>query len=111
MIDAQQKKLNTVYYVVGTKDDLRKKGIITDEGGFLWGLLGSTTIMNSGADQSYFTPLDRSKDQTINVDGKIDEILPRRAPELFSTDDTGSKLTITSPDKFWQANYLVIITD
>ena len=60
----------------GTKEELKKKGIITDEGGFLWGLLGSTTIMSSGVDQSVFTPLDKNIDQTLHVPGTIDEILP-----------------------------------
>ncbi len=113
-IDDQQRKLNTAFYVVGTRDELKKKGIITDEGGFLWGLLGSTTIMSGSVDPSEFTPIDKTKDQTIHVQGKIDEILPRRTDALFATaakDDNSSDLTIVSPDKFWQSNYLVIVTD
>ena len=110
-IDSQTKTINTVFYIVGTKDELKKKGIITDEGGFLWGLLGSTTIMSGNVDQTNFTPLDKTKDQTIHVDGKIEEILPRRNADLFATDESGSQLTITHPDKFWADNYLVIIKD
>ncbi len=107
----QTKTINTGYYVVGTRDELEKKGIITKEGGFLWGLLGSTTIMSSGVDPTEFTPIDKTKDETIHVSGKIDEILPRRTPDLFATDDTQSQLTITSPSKFWQDKYLVIVVD
>jgi DNA repair exonuclease SbcCD ATPase subunit len=113
-ISDQQRTLNTAFYVVGTRDELRKKGIITDEGWFLWGLLGSTTIMNSGFDQSNFTPIDKTKDQTIKVDGRIEEILPRRNSNLFAAtqkEEKSSELTIMSPGRFWQENYLVIVTD
>ena len=114
VIDEQQRKMNTVFYVVGTRGELKKKGIITDEGGFLWGLIGSTTVMASGVDQSDFTPIDRTKDQIIHVQGKIEEIFPRRNPEFFATaeqDENNSDLAIVSPDRFWQDDYLVIVVD
>jgi len=111
VIDQQQRSMNTGYYVVGTKDELKKKGIITDEGGFLWGLLGSTTVMTSDFDKSNFTPIDKTKGDPIHVDGKIEEILPRRNQEFFATDEQGSSLKIVSPDRFWQNNYLVIVVD
>jgi peptidoglycan hydrolase CwlO-like protein len=113
-ISDQQRTMNTAFYVVGTRDELRKKGIITDEGGFLWGLLGSTTVMSSGVDQSNFTPIDKTKDQTIKIDGRIEEILPRRNADLFAAnqkEENRSELTITSPGRFWQENYLVIVKD
>ena len=114
MLDQQQKKMNTVYYVAGTKEELKEKGIITDEGGFLWGLLGSTTIMSSGVDQSVFTLIDKTKDRTLHVPGTIDEILPRRSADYFaasSVEENGSDLKILRPDKFWQDNYLVVVLD
>ena len=114
MLDQQQKKMNTVYYVAGTKEELEKKGIITNEGGFLWGLLGSTTIMSSGVDQSVFTALDKTKDQMLHVPGTIDEILPRRSADYFaasSVEENSSDLKILRPEKFWQDNYLVVVLD
>jgi predicted nucleic acid-binding Zn-ribbon protein len=114
VIGAQQKQMNTAYYVAGTRAELKEKGIITDEGGFLWGLLGSTTVMASGVDQSLFTPIDKTLDQTIHVAGQVDEILPRRSNDFFalaSMDKDNSDLTILTPDKFWQDQYLVIVLD
>lgn len=114
LLDSQHRRMNTVYYVAGTRDELRKKGIITEEGGFLWGLLGSTTIMASGVDPAEFTPLDRAKDEMIHVSGKIDEILPRRNQEFFAmaeVDERNSDLRILRPDKFWQDSYLVVVLD
>jgi prefoldin subunit 5 len=113
-ITTQRKTMNTGFFVVGTRAELAQKGIIEDEGGFLWGLLGSTTVLSSGIDGSQFTPIDKLKDLKIQVHGHIDEILPRRKSDFFATNDQGeqnSELTIVNPDKFWQDRYLVIIVD
>lgn len=113
-ISKQQKHMNTAYYVAGTRAELKNKGIITDEGGFLWGLLGSTTVMASGVDRSLFTPIDKTLDQTIHIPGKVDEMIPRRSKDFFalaSMNKDNSDLTILTPDKFWQDQYLVIVLD
>jgi predicted nuclease with TOPRIM domain len=110
-IDDQRKQMRSGYYVVGTREELKKKGIITDEGGFLWGLLGSTTIMASAVDPAEFTVIDKTQDQEIHVNGQIEEILPRRNADLFATDETRSELRIVQPDKFWQDKYLVVVVN
>jgi hypothetical protein len=114
IIENQQKKIGTGYYIVGTRDELRKKGIITDEGGFLWGLLGSTTVLVSGVDEEDFTPVDITRDENIHVPGKVEEILPRRQNEFFAmapTSDNATDLMIVNRDKFWQDRHLVIVID
>jgi hypothetical protein len=113
-IENQQHAMNTVYYVAAPRKELKEKGIIKDEGGFLWGLLGSTTVMASGVEANTFTRLDRTRDQTIHIAGKIAEILPHRNQDFFATADAGpdaSDLTILRPDKFWQDHYLVVVLD
>lgn len=109
VIDDQRKTINTAYYVVGTKDELEKKGIITNEGGFLWGLLGSTTVLSDSVSTASFEPIDGTTNQSIHVNGTIDEILPSRTEGTFATDETGSALTILRPSKFWQQRLLVIV--
>jgi predicted nucleic acid-binding Zn-ribbon protein len=110
----QRRKMNTVFYIAGSRAELEEKGIITEEGGFLWGLLGSTTVMSTGPDPAAFTALDRTKDDAIHIDGKIDEILPHRQSELFATSgngEAGTDLKILEPDKFWRQQYLVVVLD
>ncbi|MGA9118317.1 MAG: hypothetical protein WB699_03030 [Bacteroidota bacterium] len=109
VIDTQIRTINTAYYVIGTKDELEKKGIITDEGGFLWGLLGSTTVLTDSVDESQFQPIDRTSNGAIHVNGKIDQILPGRSTDTFATNTANSELTILSPSKFWKQRYLVIV--
>ncbi|MBI5473056.1 MAG: hypothetical protein HY961_12000, partial [Ignavibacteriae bacterium] len=112
VISDQLKTINTAFYVIGTRDELEQKGIITDEGGFL-GFIGSTTIMASGIDQSAFTPIDRTSAQTIEVKGEIDEILPPRKETFYTRTENSdqSQLSITQPERFWQDKYLVIVVD
>ncbi len=113
VIDSQLKTINTAYYVVGTREELENRGIITDEGGFL-GFLGSTTIMASGVDESAFTPIDKTKEQSIQVKGEIEEILPHRQETFYATSQhtpEQSELAIVRPDRFWQDKYLVIVVD
>jgi uncharacterized protein YoxC len=114
IIGTQYRVITTGYYISGTRDQLEKMGIIKKEGGFLWGLFGSTTQMVSGFDGKYFKPLNKTVDNTIQVNGKIDEIIPRRNENFYKKTELGesqSMLTIAEPDNFWKDNYLVIITD
>jgi uncharacterized coiled-coil protein SlyX len=113
-INVQHTQITTAYYVAGTRSELEKKGILKDEGGFLWGLLGSTSTLANGFDEKYFKPIDKTSDMTIQVKGKIDEIIPKRSETTFKKAEVGndeSMLTIADPNYFWQDKYLVIITD
>jgi predicted nucleic acid-binding Zn-ribbon protein len=114
VIRTKDRQLNTAYYVVGTRRELEERGIITEQGGFLWGLLGSTTVMSSGVDQSLFSPLDRGLDTTIHVEGSVREIIPKRNNQFYALVRNGgdrSDLTISDPERFWQDKYLVIVVD
>ncbi len=113
-IDTQTKTMNTVYYVAGTRKDLEDRGILTEEGGFLWGLLGSTTTLARDVDLSEFTPLDKTTEQTIHVQGKVEDILPHRKVDYYATTsdgNNGSDIKILRPERFWQANTLVVVLD
>ncbi len=113
-IGEKTKQLNTVYYVAGKRDDLKKKGIIADEGGFLWGLLGSTTVLASKFDDEQFQPLDKSAEDSIQVEGRIEKIIPQRDETSYIKEQSGdgrAVLKIVRPDAFWRENHLVIITD
>jgi hypothetical protein len=107
------RQLNTVYYVAGKKDDLKKEGIIADEGGVLWGLLGTTMVLAADFNAELFQKMDKTKDFQIDVPGKIAEIIPKRDAVSFSMEETkGGRtiLKIVKPDQFWKVNRLVIVS-
>lgn len=113
-INAQRKEMSTVYYVVGTKDELEKKGIVRKEGGFLWGLLGSTTTLAGTLDPSDFTAVDMGTSTVFHVDGQISEILPKRDAAFYTSKEVSGKesvLTVADRNHFWQNRYLVILKD
>ncbi|MBI1804874.1 MAG: hypothetical protein HY033_13065 [Ignavibacteriae bacterium] len=114
VIGEQHKQIATAYYIVGKRDELEKKGIIAKEGGFLWGLLGSTTMLAYGLDETYFKPINKEEQKIIEVNGKIDDIIPKRSEQVYSAtkmNGSQSMITIADPDRFWESKYLVIITD
>ena len=114
IIDAQVNRINEVYYIAGSRNELEEKGIIRNEGGFPFGWFGSTTVMASGVDQGLFTTLDVTSASMITIEGEVNEIVPQRSASYFAlnaVDETNTSLNIIDPEKFWQEKYLVIITD
>lgn len=114
VIDRQQTRITTGYYIIGTKKELEAKGIIKREGGFLWGLLGSTTVLINGFPRQGFVPINNTTPSSIEVATTVDEIVPRRSEQYYSeTEHDGKQTTfrITDPGNFWEQNYLVIVTD
>lgn len=114
LILQQTGKINTGYYIIGSRKELIQKGIIREEGGFLWGLFGATTVLSGGIPTQYFTSIDKTRDMNIEVNGRIDEIIPGRSVNDYVATMKGtniSNLQIVRPETFWQQNYLVIVTD
>lgn len=110
---------NTAYYIVGTKDELKAKGIIVQEGGkFLF--LGKKSWQPSrGLDPSDFTAIDLRQVREIPFP-KADKpyrIVSRHDLQYVETNSksqgkfTGS-LRITSPKEFWAASkFLILVED
>lgn len=111
IITSRETQLNTVYYIVGTRNELKELGVITDEGGFLWGLLGSTSVMSGSIDEALFSELDKTRDSFLSVEGEIEEILPRRDENHYvaEVEESGSNIMILDPAQFWKERYLVIV--
>lgn len=113
VIDTQHKEIATTFYITGTKHELEEKGIIKDEGGVLW--FGQTTTLASGFDPTLFKPFNKEVSTTIQVNGRINEIVPKRSELTYSAAPVNggdqSLLTIAEPAHFWKDKYLVIITD
>jgi hypothetical protein len=106
---------NTVYYVVGTKDELIKQGILAAEGQKRFLLLGSRTVVPARElDPSKFTRIDRLATRTIPLPAGEYEILSRQNPVYAdSTSQKGGKLVgalnINRPEQFWEPSRFLII--
>jgi hypothetical protein len=112
---------NTVYFVVGTRDQLKQKGLITEEGGarVLWILWRTGTTLQSARelDPALFTPVNKRLLTEIpmpHAAGRY-RILSRQDQTYLATqpDDnghfTGPTLRIASPEDFWRNSKFLII--
>lgn len=101
-------ELNTCYYAIGSKSELKERRIIET------GFLRKTKLMKGDFDQSFFTTADKRTLSRIALHSKKAEILTNQpSGSYIINDDNGQKvLVITNPDAFWSlTNYLVIKID
>lgn len=98
-------ELNTVYYAIGTKKELKRNNI--------WDWSNAKKANNSN--MSYFTRADRRSFTTLPLHSKKAEVRSGQPTDSYviDTDANGQKiLRITNPTKFWQrSNYLIIKVD
>ena len=101
-------ELNTCYYAIGSKSELKDRHIIET------GFLRKTKLMKGDFDQSFFTTADKRTLSRIALHSKKAEIMTNQPSGSYVIkDDNGQKvLVITNPDAFWSlSNYLVIKID
>jgi hypothetical protein len=106
---------NTAYYVIGTKDELIRDGILVEEGHkrlLLFG--GRPTAPARELDPAKFTKIDRLRDKVINFPAGDYTIFSRQNPTYaspFSAKDgkLSGGLRIDQPEKFWEASKFLII--
>ena len=121
-VNQLQDKLNTVYYVIGTKDDLLKSGIIVKEGGsrFLFVLWksGQTLQPARELDPAAFHAIDKTKVTEIPFpDDKPYRIASRQDVRGLATppgdhgEIAGDRLKIADPDEFWKTSKFLILVE
>jgi uncharacterized phage infection (PIP) family protein YhgE len=106
---------NTAYYVVGTKDELIKKGILVEEGRKRFILVGGRkTEPARNLDPTSFTKIDRLANRTISLPDGEYEIMTRQdptyaQPQAQKDGKIAGGLTIDQPERFWGPSRFLII--
>src|SRR5712691_4092025 len=121
---ALKDSLATGYYVIGTRDELKKKGILTEQGGgrvlFILWRTGKTLQPARNLDPRLFTAIDTRQVTQIPLPRASAEYgiaslqdLEYIAEERNHNKYSGvSSLTITSPVDFWRnSKFLIIILE
>lgn len=121
---ALRDSLATGYYVIGTRDQLKKRGILTEQGGgrvlFILWRTGKTLQPARNLDPSLFTPIDTRQVTQIplpvaSAEYRVASLqdLEYVAEERKHNKYSGvSALTITSPVDFWRnSKFLIIILE
>lgn len=105
---------NTVYYVIGTKDELLKKHVIEQTGGMLG--IGKTQVPARELNASDFASIDKTKVNEIAFPApdKAYRIITRQdVSGLETSPDRGGRikggLKIKDADRFWGASKFLIL--
>lgn len=99
--------LNSVYYVIGTSEQLKEHNII--EGG---GFLRKTKVLPSDFDQSYMTRADRRSLTVIPLDAKKAKVMTNQPKESYRIDKADNEmlsLVILDPAKFWAVSNILVV--
>ncbi len=101
-ITAQDKQLNTAWFVFGTKKELKEQNIID-----------GSRVLESNFNKSYFTKIDIRVEKEIKLYSKSAKILTMHPSSSYTLDRDANKqysLRITNPQLFWSTSkYLVIL--
>ena len=114
-VNALTTEKNTVYYVVGTKDDLVKRGVLVEEGRKRLLVVGGRSVAPARElDPAKFTRIDRVQDRVINLPAGNFTIFSRQNPQYaspFASRDgkISGGLRVDQPDKFWAPSRFLIL--
>lgn len=112
---------NTAYYVIGTKEELIERGIVTEEGGsrvlFIFGKAGKTIVPARQLDPADFTPIDIRHVTEITLPDSTEEyrIASRQDVAALAEPPQDGKirnsnaLRIAAPDQFWMPSKFLIL--
>jgi cell division protein FtsB len=112
---------NTVYYVIGTRDQLLRKGIVVQEGGsrfpLIFAKLGRTLVPARVLDPRAFTRIDKRAVTEIPLPGsQVYRIASRQDLDALATPPPhgvggriSGSLRIANPDKFWSSSRFLIL--
>lgn len=97
--------LNNGYVLIGSKDDLKRKGILKK----------GKVVADASLDRSKFAKIDIRTWREINFTAKRPRILtnmPSSSYEITTTGNRNFTLTVKNPSDFWRiSSYLIIQTD
>jgi hypothetical protein len=120
-VDDMTVRDNTAWYVVGTKEELLEKGIITEKGGsrvlFLFGKRGRTLVPARDIDLSQFSRIDVTLAADIPLpdpDGEYSIVTLQDLSALGNLPDdherySGESLHIVDPVRFWANNRVLVV--
>lgn len=101
-INAQDKQLNTAWFVFGTKKELKEQNILIDG-----------KVLEKNFNKDYFTKIDIRVDKEIKFYSRSAEMLTAHPTNSYSLQRDANKqyvLRITDPEQFWSTSkYLVVL--
>ena len=100
-INAQDKQLNTAWYVFGTKKELKEQHI-----------LDGNRVLQSNFNKSYFTKIDIRTDKEIKLYSKSAKLLTQHSSSSYTLQPDANRqyvLRITNPQLFWSTSKYPVV--
>ena len=105
--DEQEKRLNQVFYIVGTKNELKNLGLLSGNA------LSKKRANYSNINNSQFHEVDARSFSTLVIDSKSPKLLtekPASSYTMTKNNDGTTTLKITNSEEFWEtAPYLIVM--
>ena len=107
----KQQELATIFYMVGSKKELTRSGVVESEGGVLG--LGKTLKPSGNFDEATFTPLDTDQESVIRIPAEKAQVLSAQPVSSYVLQQVGKgmvELRIVNPKEFRKVKQVVILT-
>lgn len=111
-LKAQNNELHKSFLAIGTYDELKTKGVVNKEGGFL-GVFGRNIRLQEEADDTAYLKVDRRDIQSLRIEAASLNLIsdhPMDSYQIIPGENESEKvLEIINPEAFWKiSKYLVI---
>ncbi len=121
-VDTLRTATSTVYYVVGTKDELLERGIVEKKGGsrilFIFGKAGETLVPARSLKTEDFTPINKwDVTEILLPDPQKNYTIASRQDASYLLDPLDEKgriqgsLKIAAPEAFWAPSKFLIVVE
>jgi hypothetical protein len=109
VIEDKRREIGTIYYIVGTKKDLKDKGIIATTGGVIG--LGKSVQLSGAFEQGFFNSMDTDQVTDVSIRGKEPQVLSAQSKSSYEiqTWPDGARLHILNVEEFRKVKYLVVM--
>lgn len=109
-LEESRRAMGTIYYTIGTKDELKDSGTIVATGGILG--LGKTLRPSGSIDPALFTPMDTDQETTILIPDDEVKVISDQPTASYTLELVGEQmeLRITDPQAFRAVKHLIIMT-
>jgi len=110
-LEDSRQRLGTVYYVVGTKKELSRAGLIESKGGLLG--IGRTVRPTGRTDGGQFTALDTDRTTVIPIEAKKAKVVSTQPAESYALEAVGEQMELRILDReaFRAVKYVIIMKD
>lgn len=110
-LEDSRRRLGTVYYVVGTKKELSRAGLVESKGGLLG--IGRTVRPTGRTEGGQFTALDTDRVTVISIDAKKAKVVSTQPAASYAIEVNGeqSELRILDREAFRAVKYVIIMKD